>query len=366
MVPMPLFAKYKQTKMLEEYTDKITYNCYNKLKTLINNEPVLKLKNKDDIIKIPTTKTIDEFIKYSYNMSQLKLIAKYYNLKLTGNKSDLNLRIFSYLYFSLNASKIQKIFRGLIVRKYILFHGPAAKKKKRENCTNTEDFITMDPICDIDFHQMFSYKDVDNFIYGFNICSLYNLILKSKNKPIYNPYNRNIIPNDIIENIKSIVKISNILKMSLTLSYEDDTENLSLEKTVEMRALTLFQNIDALGNYSDYNWFLSLTRNQLIKFIRELCEIWNYRAQISYTVKRNIIPPLGDPFHNLNIIYISTEPNIHNIKKVILEILERFVNSGIDKDSQTLGAYYVLGALTLVNESAAMALPWLFQSFEYI
>ena len=27
-----------------------------------------------------------------------------------------------------------------------------------------------------------------------------------------------------------------------------------------------------------------------------------------------------------------------------------------------LGAYYVLGALTLVNDQAAIALPWLFQS----
>jgi hypothetical protein len=53
------------------------------------------------------------------------------------------------------------------------------------------------------------------------------------------------------------------------------------------------------------------------------------------------------------------------MKKVILEVLEKMVNSGIDKDSKTLGAYYVLGALTLVNESASTSLPWLFQSFGY-
>jgi hypothetical protein len=45
-----------------------------------------------------------------------------------------------------------------------------------------------------------------------------------------------------------------------------------------------------------------------------------------------------------------------------LEVLEKFVNLGIDQDSKSLGAYYVLGALTLVNESAASTLPWLFQS----
>jgi hypothetical protein len=63
--------------------------------------------------------------------------------------------------------------------------------------------------------------------------------------------------------------------------------------------------------------------------------------------------------------YVNNEPNIYNVKKVVLDLLEKFVNTGVDKDSKTLGAYYVLGALTLVNNNAAIALPWLFQSFSY-
>jgi hypothetical protein len=63
--------------------------------------------------------------------------------------------------------------------------------------------------------------------------------------------------------------------------------------------------------------------------------------------------------------YIHTESSLLNIKNVILEILETLVNSGVDRDSKSLGAYYVLGALTLVNESAATSLPWLFQSVSY-
>lgn len=45
--------------------------------------------------------------------------------------------------------------------------------------------------------------------------------------------------------------------------------------------------------------------------------------------------------------------------------MEKFVNSGIDKDSKTLGAYYVLGALTLVSTEASTSLPWLYQSVNY-
>jgi hypothetical protein len=54
---------------------------------------------------------------------------------------------------------------------------------------------------------------------------------------------------------------------------------------------------------------------------------------------------------------------MYNVKKAILEVLEKFINSGINNDNKSLGAYYVLGALTLVNSEAATSLPWLFQSF---
>ena len=82
-------------------------------------------------------------------------------------------------------------------------------------------------------------------------------------------------------------------------------------------------------------------------------------------IKRNICPPNGDPFRNLSLPYIHTESDINNVRKVVLEVLEKLVNTGIDKDSKSLGAYYVLGSLTLVNQDAATSLPWLYQSVNY-
>jgi len=345
--------------LIDEYMINIISKCE-------NNMPVFKkpIKLNDDNIIIPTIKNYDDIVKYNYNVSQLKMIAKNYKLKISGNKNELITRVYSYLYFSSYIIKIQRIFRGLIARKYKLLHGPAAMK--RSLCTNTEDFITMDPLEEINFHQFLSYKDVDGFVYGFNIISLHNLFLKSDDiEFIKNPYNRNNIPEYVVKTIKSLIRISRILRVQINLDYEDDSQNVSREKAVELRALSLFQNIDALGNYSDSKWFLSLNRSQLIRFIRELTDIWNYRAQITNETKRNICPPNGDLFRNLSIVYIHNEENLYNVKKVILEILEKLVNCGIDKDSKALGAYYVIGALTLVNENAATSLPWLFQSFGY-
>jgi hypothetical protein len=349
--------KFKCKDEIDEYMDKINAVCEKKM-------PQIKkpIKIVDDCIIIPTIKNYDDIAKYNYNVNQLKMIAKHYKLKISGNKPQLVSRIFCYLYFSSFIIKIQKIFRGLIVKKYKALHGPASMN--RNICTNSDDFVTMEPLSEINFHQFLSYKDADGFIYGFDIISLHNLFLKSKDMhAIRNPYNRNLIPEYVIKSIKSIIRLSRILKIHIYLHYEDDTQNVSPEKVIELRALTLFQNIDALGNYSNSQWFLSLNRNQLVRFVRELSDIWNYRAQLANEIKRNICPPNGDPFRNLSIQYVHTEPNMSNVKKIILEVLEKFVNSGINNDSKALGAYYVLGALTLVNSEAATSLPWLFHSF---
>jgi hypothetical protein len=342
---------------VDEYMNNILLNCEKMI-------PIVKKQTKmiNDNIIIPTIKNYNEITNYNYSVTQLKMIAKNYKLKISGNKNELVSRIFSFLYLSSYIIKIQKVFRGLIAKKYKELHGPASIKRKM--CTNSSDFVTLEPIEEINFHQFISYKDEDGFIYGFDITSLFNSISKN-GKEIKNPYNRNVIPEIIFKNIKTLIRLSKILGININLNIEDVIPNISNEKVVELRALSLFQNIDALGNYSNSQWFLSLNRNQLIKLVRELADIWNYRAQLPMDIKRNICPPNGDPFRNLSMPYIHTELNITNVRKVVLEVLEKLVNTGVDNDSKSLGAYYVLGALTLVNQEAATSLPWLFQSVNY-
>jgi len=343
--------------LIEEYINIITSKCEDKMPKVKKTQKVT-----DEQISIPTINTYNELIYNNYNVTQLKNFAKNYKLKLSGNKQQLIMRVYTFLYFSYYIIKIQKIFRRFLAKKYIMLHGPAVLNRKL--CTNTDDFISMEPIEEINYRQFISYKDIDGFIYGFDITSLHNLFIKSADK-IRNPYNRNLIPDTLFKDIRALIRYSKILKININLNFEDDTIKVSNEKAIELKAITLFQQIDSLGNYSNANWFLSLNRNQVIKFIRELMDIWQYRAQLPTQTKRNICPPIGDPFRNLNIQYVNTEQNLWNVKKIILDIMEKFVNSGIDKDSKALGAYYVLGALTLVNTEAATSLPWLFQSVNY-
>lgn len=349
-------------KNLNDYINIISIKCENEI------QKIKKLEKIDEnIVSIPTISCYNDIIKYNYNLNQLKSFAKHYGLKISGNKKELITRIYTFLNLSSYIIKIQKVFRGNMVRKLVTSYGPGLKNRKI--CTNETDFVSMDSLNQIPYNQFFSYKDVDGTIYGFDLTSIYNLICKPMNinninKEITNPYNRQNIPDFVYSNIKKIIRLSKILKIDIELIIEQTT-NLSDDKTIELRALALFQNINALGNYSDPSWFLSLNKQNLIKLVREIVDIWNYRLQISDDTKRKICPPNGNPFRNINVASIFSEPHLNNVKKVTLELLEQFVNSGIDNDSKSLGAYYVLGALTIVSSQAATTIPWLFQSFAY-
>ena len=351
----------KSTGSIDDYVSEIYSRCEKGSFSCMNPHKS-NCKVSADTMSIPTFFTYDMILTTNYNVQQLKSIAKSYKLKVSGNKKEIQTRIFIFLKLSSVIIKIQKIFRGRLQRNYNIYHGPAFKN--RELCTNDSDFLTGDEMKTMPYPQFFSYKDTDGFVYGFDLISLYNLISKS-GKIVKNPYNRNNIPPQVIQDMKRLMKLSKVLRIYIEIDIIDVMQDISPQKNIELRTLDLFQNIDALGNYSDPAWFSSLSRIQLIKFARELIDIWNYRAQLSINVKRAICPPNGEPFRLLNFQAITHENNIDKIKKTILDILEIIVNRGIDRDSQSLGAYYVLAALTLVNENTATALPWLYQSVSY-
>jgi hypothetical protein len=349
---------------VEKFMEELVLKCEKKI-----HFTKYQKKMMDENLTILTINNYNELTEINYNVPQLKTMAKFYKLKISGNKKELINRIFVFLYLSYFIIKIQKIFRGCLQRKINKFFGPALYK--RNICTNNSDFITMEDLSDLQYGQFYSYKDNDGRIYGFDIASIYNLIYKSSdninNNKIggINPYNRNKIPSFVMIELKMIIRTSKILKININLEFETDIGCVTTKKSIELKALSLFQNIDSLGNYSSPEWFLSLNRNQLIKFLRELSDIWNYRAQLSQEIKQKICPPSGDPFRNINISYLTNEHDLLNVKKCILDLLEKFVTIGVDRDSKTLGAYYVLAALTLVNDVAASSLPWLFQSVAY-
>jgi len=318
-----------------------------------------KIQEQDFIV--PNYNNYNDILQSNYNVSQLRLICKKYNIKVNGNKDEIKRRVYNYLYHLNNIIIIQKTTRKFLNTIYINLHGPGFHKKNL--CTNDVDFCTLEDLKDIPYNQFFSFKDEDDFIYGYDIISLYNLYLKS-NKNLVNPFSQKIINKSIIREIIKFIRFSKILKIDINIDY-DTINNLSEIKQIEMDVLSLFQNIDFLGHYTNTSWFNNLNKKTLLIYINELYDIWNYRANLSREIKREIAPPSGNPFYiSSNNMQISLLKNVSviKIKKYILSVMNNLVNTGINESSRSLGAYYILSALTLVNHDAAEAMPWLYQA----
>ena len=255
-----------------------------------------------------------------------------------------------------------------LLRKYIILAGPAIKLNNRKLCVNDTDFATLEPLNEIHYNQFFSFSDEEGTIYGCDVTSFYELLYKRNNydingkKPPLNPYNRRHIKPYILSNFSLYLRLARVNRIEQTTAIKEEVIDPS--KQLEMKILELFQYINELGNYADSSWFSSLSRHMTILFIREVYDIWHYRAQLSHDTMRTIVPPHGNPFIGMNLQLAQTQSD-EFVRKQAIKIIEYLVKSGHTTDNRSLGAYYVLAALTLVSEEARNALPWLFQSVSH-
>ena len=340
-------------------------NKFFNLDDYINNHCLLLQQYNNNIDNITKKKyNMDSYVNnyydictYKFKLKDIKSVAKKYKLRINGPKDLLLKRCYFYLLLSEKIIFIQKYIRGYLQRKINKLRGKALFK--RTLCNNQEDFLSFESIPEISFKQFFSYED-ENFTYGFNVISFHNLILKSKNiNNILNPYNRKVISCDIISNFQKLLKLNKKFKLNMEIEIEKQ-EGLSLEKINELKIVEFFQKIDNLGHCTNPTWLMELSNYELYTFIQKLSDIWFYRIHIDIETKKKICPPLGNPFRNGHVsLYSNRNKNLSNV----LFILNNFIHTDSDRESQALGCYYVLGALTLVSENAANSLNWLFQAF---
>lgn len=328
----------------------------------IENENVLlpksnkltKPKQKQEVVFPTNVEDHHLLVNHKYTITHLKLIAKFFSLKTVGIKTELTTRIHYYMFNYKYAVKIQSAFRRFLSCEY-------RRLVRFRDTVNDADFLTMEKLTDIPKTQFFSFKDKDGFMYGFDSLSFYQLTIVNKIRE--NPYNRAEFQKETIGDFNKLFRITKCMKLPFnTVIQEDET---TPNQAQELKIVELFQTINSLGNYANYEWFMALDTTRLLRLFKELNDIWSYRSQISESVKRDICPSTGNPFRNVRYVRMNLNSTLFVIREEILAILENMVNIGIDKDSQTLGSYYVLCALTLVSYDASIALPWLYQSVQY-
>jgi hypothetical protein len=288
----------------------------------------------------------------SYTINEMKQIGIKFVYKFKQKKKkEMKDELYIYLRDNYYALKIQRVLSKYFIKLFNKTQGPA--RFNRALCNNVEDFLTTESVQEIDYYFFFSYRDSDGFIYGFNLISIYNLIIKKDTK---NPYTRNAFSIDLIETIHKRINYNKILNKT---NHEITNDPPPINSNTKLYAL--FQKMDLLGNYTQAEWLLDLTPYYLRRFILELYDIWEYRAQLTIETKLAIC---GAPFRDIPMHLIQTQPNMNKdlLKQFCATIIHNFINSSQIRENQYLGSIYVLSSLTLVNNNAAEAMPWLYQS----
>lgn len=342
-----------------------------------------------------------------YKIPELKEAAKKYKQQVTGSKPVLINRIETHFIKISNSIKIQKRFRGFIVRFSKWLRGPAYKNLKK--CVNDTDFVTMEPLDEIPFTNIFSYEDAEHFIYGFNVTSLIQMY--KKKQELMNPYNRKKMPANILSKIISLYKISYIIypdfknenepiqvqtvnapqesqpsltniaqeenaimnriyRPRLVSNYTRNQDNYNRynrivetrNKPVSQRITELFIEIDHLGNYTQSSWFSNLEIRQYYQLYRTFYDIWTFRSQMNLETKMNICPFHG-PFDG---IFTRTprvgELDLDEIRLACLIVMENMIYSGVDIEYCKIGCLHALSALTIVSREARQSMFWLYES----
>lgn len=374
----------------------ITVKQYLSDPTIINN---LKLPQiKEHLKYYKSTLHIPTYYK-SYEKREAKnTIRNLHDFTLMGTKKTLYDKLKCFFEQHRLVIIIQKSARRFLTKVMLNLMGPA--KFNRKLCVNESDFYTLEPLQNIPFDNFFSYKDTENFIYGFELSSLIQYIkMKEKSgelrKKIKNPYNRNSMKNEITK-IHRLYYLSKLLtgnykkrelptRIQKRNRYESNSYNnlrsrtLSIgldfnynhshmlemirairSKTNEERTRELFIEIDQLGNYTDYRWFMNLNRDCYMRYYRILKDIWTHRAQIPTHTKIKICP-LWDPFgmfSSVNIHELTTE----QLMSRCLCVMEDMIYTGVEIQYKTIGALHVLSVLTVINREARSHMPWLYES----
>lgn len=260
-----------------------------------------------------------------------------------------------------DVSKLQKWYRSVRGFYFLKRHGPAYWD--RAIATNDADFFSTDPIRDIPGIMFLSYKDEQNHVYGFDIRSLNSLYARAlqNGETPQNPYTRRDLPLMLDLKRNRIMEI--LVKQRLQTEWTP-IQPQTPEQQWRMKVVDLFHKIDELNYYSSPDWFIGLNHYGHIKFYRELFDIWNYRAGLSYEQKNSIVPNHAQKLFR-HLPYSVANQNITTLQKINMTSIRMLITSAVDRNDRILGAMYVITTFTMVNQQARIAYPWLYDSVTF-
>ena len=257
-----------------------------------------------------------------------------------------------------SAKKIQGWYRFWRGFKQFRRHGPGYWDRSVN--TNDSDFFSTDSLADVQRVYFFSYKDVDNHCYGFDVRSIHSILYRARlmGETPLNPYTRSAMPTETQRSVTHLTKW--LTKRGYTIEWAP-LEPPTPEQQWRMKVVDLFAKIDELNYYSSPDWFIGLTRERHIKFYREIHAIWNHRAGLSMQQKHAIVPQFMQRLFR-HAPWALGDQTLESLQKINMNVIRLIISSAEDRNDRIIGAMYVVSTLTIVCEEAKQAYPWLYES----
>jgi len=296
-----------------------------------------KLINPRTKRKIKKTSPIYKYLNNQYNMIKDTIDDK---------KEDEDVIIDEKSDTSNEMDHDSKIDVKLILNKVQNYLGPA-NGDHLLSCDN-KDPITQEDIWiredgvkiksdEIPSYKLFSYSDTDNIIRCFNIETIINMI---NNDCIAHPITG--IDMDI-ESIKRATEMYKILKDNNVINEKSDDR--SEEEKVNSYAFDVFQKFSIISIFIDHQWFIKLNKKDLEKLNYELQDF--YDQNVTEENKLLMVPPEGKAFA-ITKSEFSSKYNELEMKKYLLENIDKVISSSEDESMKTLGSYIMIGGLAVV------------------
>jgi hypothetical protein len=287
-------------------------------------------------------------------VASLKTSLRFYNLSDVGVKSTLFSRLQTYFgslsEYVANTPNIQKIqgwYRSMLWKQVQRLHGPALNNYKC--CVNEEDILTFDKIAYIPKKYLFSFRDADSFVYGFDIRTIKEILKRDSE----NPYNRRKLSETVVNNADKLMCLLEILGVDISIKQEP-IEDPYLQ--MKQKAVDIFQQMDSLDQYTNPEWFLALRNYELANYYKEAEDIWNYRLGLTDQTKCKIYPPTGNVFPiAVNVVKKKTDKL--ELQNICLDFMEKLITRSSKRDDRVNGCIYALLGLVIVSPEAAEALP---------
>lgn len=313
----------------------------------------------------------------------IKAVCRSLGLRVMGKKVDLIDRVLYHYDKCIAGTELQCGFKRAIVSRWIALHGPAFYDRK--SCVNDMDLMGED-IGDIPMDQIFSFQE-GGFTYAFDIATFGSLIAQGYPRRAKNPYTRDEIPVEVLNDYKSLLVHSTILGRPFSVVHAPNAapntapntvapENRTVEngtvdvhipmsaEEIDFEISSTMYVVDSYGYYTNPDWVTGMTSASIKGFMSDMVDIFTHRANLSRNTMMRIVHPSGVLVPNPQSFshWLRSTFDMTVLKQKASELMKKLVLSGAERSDRELGSLYMLTALTLRSHEAAVAMPWLYES----